>query len=246
MSHEIRTPMNAILGMGHLLARTPLTEQQQDYQQKISVAAENLLGIINDILDFSKIEANRLDLERAAFDLDTVLSNMAALLAHRAEERGVEFLLARRPSIPGCLVGDALRLGQILINLASNAIKFTESGEVVVGVNMMAEDADSLVLRFSVQDSGIGMTAEQLSRLFQPFSQADVSTTRRYGGTGLGLAICKRLVELMDGEIGAVSTPGKGSTFHFTARFGKGTGQGDAPPRGSGHQRPPPPGSGGR
>lgn len=217
MSHEIRTPMNAILGMGHLLARTELTDKQRDYQQKIATSATNLLGIINDILDFSKIEANKLTLEVAEFDLDTVLTNVATLFNHRAEEKRVEFLLLCPPSVPRKLRGDQLRLSQVLTNLIGNAFKFTERGDVVVSVELLAAEARSVTLRFQVSDTGIGISADHLSRLFESFTQADSSTTRRFGGTGLGLAISKRLVEMMGGAITATSILGEGSTFTFTA-----------------------------
>ena len=219
MSHEIRTPMNAVIGMGALLARTRLDVKQKDYVDNIRVSAENLLGIINDILDFSKIEAHKLQFEHAAFDLDDVFANVSRLFGARADEKGIEFVLHCPHSVPRVLVGDALRLGQVLTNLTGNAIKFTEKGEIVVGVRQLSETQEHTYLRFFVRDTGIGVSEEQASKLFEPFSQADSTTTRRFGGTGLGLAISKQLVEMMQGEIGVVSHPGQGSEFYFTARF---------------------------
>ncbi|HLN24955.1 MAG TPA: ATP-binding protein, partial [Patescibacteria group bacterium] len=219
MSHEIRTPMNAIIGMGTLLAKTALTVKQQDYVTKMEAAARSLLGIIDDILDVSKIEAGRLELERLEFRLEDVLATVANLIGVRAEEKGLEVLFSTDDSIPGTLVGDPMRLGQILTNLTNNAVKFTEDGDILIEIALVATTPDSVELRFSVRDTGIGMTAEQVEKLFQPFSQADSSTSRRYGGTGLGLTICKRLVEMMGGAIAVTSQPGQGSRFVFTARF---------------------------
>jgi CheY-like chemotaxis protein len=219
MSHEIRTPMNAIIGLTELALRTSLTPRQQDYLGKVHVAAHSLLGILNDILDLSKIESGKLTLERIPFSLDEVLDGIATVLAVQVEERGLELLFSRAPDVPMRLVGDPLRLSQVLTNLTNNAKKFTERGDIVVSTEVVARSEQDVTLRFAVRDSGIGMTAEQLGRLFQPFSQADDSTTRRFGGTGLGLAISRQIVELMGGRIWAESQPGQGSTFTFEARF---------------------------
>jgi PAS domain S-box-containing protein len=224
MSHEIRTPMNAILGMTHLALKTKLTPKQSDYLTKTKVAAQALLGIINDILDFSKIEAGKLDMEKAEFRFESVFENLSSVVSQKAHDKNLEFLLAVPHELPPNLIGDALRLGQILINLVNNAVKFTERGEVMVSVALEERDSDRIKLRFSVRDSGIGMTPEQTARLFQAFSQADTSTTRKYGGTGLGLSISKRLVEMMGGEIWVESNYGAGSDFLFTAWFGIGSG----------------------
>ncbi len=222
MSHEIRTPMNAILGLVHLMQQTELSTRQRDYAQKIRTSAQSLLGILNDILDFSKVEAGKLDLERVDFRLDDLLQNLAVIVGAAAQEKDIEVLFSVGPEVPLDLVGDPLRLQQVLINLAGNAIKFTDAGEVVVSVRATEVTEDRAALVFSIRDTGIGIAPEQRERLFQAFSQADSSTTRRYGGTGLGLAICTRLVTLMGGAMDVESEPGKGSNFHFTALFGRG------------------------
>jgi PAS domain S-box-containing protein len=219
MSHEIRTPLNAIVGMTHLIARTPLTSQQIDYIGKIDSSAKGLMGVINDILDFSKIEAGKLDLEEVPFNLEAVLKNLANITSVKAQEKRLELLFHLSHEVPLELIGDPLRLGQVLINLTGNAIKFTKQGEVIVKGELLERAEGSVLLRFSIHDSGIGMTEAQQERLFHAFSQADTSTTREFGGTGLGLTISKQLVEMMGGEIGVESEYGKGSTFFFTARF---------------------------
>ncbi|HWR02985.1 MAG TPA: PAS domain S-box protein [Humidesulfovibrio sp.] len=216
MSHEIRTPMNAVIGMAHLALTTELSPKQRDYLTKIDRAARSLLGILNDILDFSKVEAGMLATESVDFDLDLVLDDLAGLLAVKAHEKGLELLLDVGGDVPRRLVGDPLRLGQVLVNLVGNAVKFTQAGEVRVSVSALPESLPGQArLAFSVRDTGIGMTPEQRANLFQPFTQADASTTRRFGGTGLGLSISQRLVQLMGGEIGVASAPGQGSEFRF-------------------------------
>jgi two-component system, sensor histidine kinase and response regulator len=223
MSHEIRTPMNAVLGLSHLALKADPSPRQRDYLVKIKSSGQHLLGIINEILDFSKIEAGKLTVESVEFDLDKVLENVSNLIAEKAEEKGLELIFDIDPSVVSTrLRGDPLRLGQILINFCNNAVKFTEKGEVVIRAQVLEATGNTQLLKFSVSDTGIGITQAQIGRLFQAFEQADTSTTRQYGGTGLGLAISKRLAELMGGDVGVTSELGKGSTFWFTARLGKG------------------------
>jgi two-component system sensor histidine kinase/response regulator len=223
MSHEIRTPMNAVIGMAHLALKTDLSPKQRDYLKKIQTSANSLLGIINDILDFSKIEAGKMDMEAVDFNLDDVMDNLANLITVKAQEKeDLEVLFNTNREVPRFLVGDPLRLGQVLINLANNAVKFTESGEIVVSIEKVERKEDQVKLKFAVSDTGIGLTEEQMSKLFQSFSQADTSTTRKYGGTGLGLAISKKLVNMMDGEIWVESEYGQGTSFIFTTHFGLG------------------------
>ena len=223
MSHEIRTPMNAILGMAYLALKTDLNTRQHDYVNKIHEAAKSLLAIINDILDFSKVEAGKLELDEGRFRIEDVAGHSLSLLRQRAHEKDIELLFdvteSRLLGEGGALMGDALRLGQVVTNLLSNAVKFTHHGYVKLLIGVEGHQADALSLRFTVRDTGIGMTQEQIGRLFQEFTQADGSTTRKYGGTGLGLTISKRIVELMGGRIWVESVPGEGSSFNFTARF---------------------------
>jgi signal transduction histidine kinase/ActR/RegA family two-component response regulator len=220
MSHEIRTPMNAIVGLSHLTLDTPLNDKQRKYVTNINNASHSLLGIINDILDYSKIEAGRLEIESTPFDLTEITDNLFGIFHFQAHDKGLAFSMNISPNVPSRLLGDPMRLKQILINLLGNALKFTESGKIILGIRSLSQPDDPMIsLEFNVKDTGIGIEDAQLEQLFKPFTQADVSTTRKYGGTGLGLSICKKLVELMGGHIQIKSTPGKGSEFIFTANF---------------------------